>query len=181
MTVSERTFQQLALEDPSGSWELFCGQLRQKPPMSVEHNHVAYVLVGEFYRQLNLAEFEARLNSGHVQRTSENYFIPDVFVVPTSLIRPLRGKVVLEAYDVPLPLVVEVWSPSTGTFDVKTKLVEYQRRGDLEIWLIHPFERTLTAWRRQPDGSYTEFLFNGGTVQPVALPGVTIDLDALFA
>ena len=80
-----------------------------------------------------------------------------------------------------MPLVVEVWSPSTGDYDVETKLQEYQRRGDLEIWRIHPYEQTLTAWRRQPDGSYTETLYRGGRVQPVALPNVTIDLDDLFA
>ena len=180
MPVSERTFQQLAMEDPSGAWELHCGQLRQKPPMTAEHNHVSIYLAAQLIQQLDRREFEVRQNSGHVQRSAENYYIPDVFVVPTALVRPLRGRYVLEAYPTPLPLVIEVWSPSTGTYDIETKLVEYQRRGDLEIWRIHPFDRTLTAWRRQPDGSYAQFLYHGGTVQPVALTGVTIDLDALF-
>ncbi len=73
-----------------------------------------------------------------------------------------------------------MWSPSTGSFDVEVKLREYQRRGDFEIWRVHPFERTLTAWRRQPDGSYLESLHRGGTIDPVGLSGVRIDLDALF-
>jgi Uma2 family endonuclease len=77
--------------------------------------------------------------------------------------------------------VVEVWSPSTADFDVEEKLPEYQRRGDLEIWRLHPYERTLTAWRCQPGGSYTETLFAGGLVHPVAVPGVATDLDALYA
>lgn len=64
--------------------------------------------------------------------------------------------------------------------DVDSKLPEYQRRGDREIWRLHPFDRNLIAWRRQPDGSYSESHYTGGSVQPVALPGVTIDLDALF-
>lgn len=80
----------------------------------------------------------------------------------------------------PLPLVVEVSSPSTGDYDVDTKLPEYQRRGDLEIWRVHPYDHALTAWRRQPDGSYLEMGHTGGGVRPVALPGVAIDLDALF-
>ena len=75
---------------------------------------------------------------------------------------------------------LEVWSPSTGEYDVNAKVPEYQRRGDLEIWRIHPFDRTLIAWRRQPDGSYIESHYAGGTVKPVALPDVTIDLDTLF-
>ncbi len=76
--------------------------------------------------------------------------------------------------------MVEVWSPATGEYDINAKLPEYQRRGDLEIWRIHPYDRTLTAWRQQPDGSYVESLYTGGTVRPVALPNVAIDLDALF-
>jgi Uma2 family endonuclease len=77
-------------------------------------------------------------------------------------------------------LIVEVWSRSTGDFDVDAKLPEYQRRGDLEIWRIHPYERTLITWRRQADGTYNELLYTAGAVQPMALPDVTIDLDALF-
>ena len=75
---------------------------------------------------------------------------------------------------------MEVWSRSTGGYDVDAKLPEYQRRGDLEIWRVHPYERTLIAWRRQLDGTYTELLYTGGRVRPVAMPDVTADLDALF-
>jgi hypothetical protein len=63
---------------------------------------------------------------------------------------------------------------------VDTKLPEYQARGDDEIWRIHPVERTLIAWRKQADGSYVESVHREGVVEPVALPGVRIPLDALF-
>jgi Uma2 family endonuclease len=86
----------------------------------------------------------------------------------------------LEVYDEPMPLVVEVWSPSTGDYDVDSKLPEYRRRGDLEIWRLHPFERTLTVWRRQPSGGYRKRIYTGGVIRPVAIPDVTIDLDAIF-
>lgn len=181
MPVSEQTFRQLALEDPEGQWELHCGHLRRKPPMTFEHNEVASELYSRLKEQLDRNRFRVRLGMGHVRRSPENYYIPDVFVIPIDLTRPLRARPdVLEAYDAPLPLVVEVWSPSTGDYDVDGKLPEYQRRGDLEIWRIHPFERTLIAWRRQSDGSYAESHYTGGTVQPVALANVTIDLDTLF-
>ena len=149
--------------------------------MTAEHNEIASELFARLRQQLDRSRFSVRLNMGHVRHTAERYYIPDVFVIPIELVRALRGRRdVLEAYDAPLPLVVEVWSRSTGEYDVKAKLPEYRRRGDLEIWLIHPFDRVLTAWRRQPDGSYTETRYTGGTVQPVALPNVTIDLDTLF-
>jgi Uma2 family endonuclease len=92
----------------------------------------------------------------------------------------IRDRPVLAIFSDPLPLVVEVWSPSTGDYDVDAKLPVYQQRGDLEIWRIHPYERTLTAWRRQPDGLYQETIHPEGVVKPMALPGVAIDLGALF-
>ncbi len=180
MPVSAPTFEKLALEDPEGHWELHCGQPRRKPGMTLEHNDVATNLLFQLMQQLDRSAFRVRQNTGHVRRSTESYYIPDVFVVPNELARPLRGRLVLETYDAPLPLVVEVWSPSTGDYDVDSKLPEYQRRGDIEIWRIHPYERTLTAWRRQANGSYVQTLYTGGIVQPVALPNVAIDLDALF-
>ena len=148
--------------------------------MTLEHNSLGYWLSVQIATQVDRTRFDVRFNAGHVSRSPENYYIPDVMVMPVDLQQGLRGGGVLEAYAAPLPLVVEVWSRSTGDYDVETKLKEYQRRGDQEIWRLHPYERTLTIWRRQPDGSYLESLHGGGTIQPVAVPGVTVDLDALF-
>jgi Uma2 family endonuclease len=179
--MTEAAFRELALEDPEGHWELYCGHPQRKPGMTAEHNYAMHILAEQLWRQLDRQQHHVRVNAGHVPRSAENYFIPDVYVVLTEQVRRQFGTESLETFAEPLLLVVEVWSRSTGHFDVATKLKEYQERGDLEIWRIHPLERTLVAWRRQTDGTYTESHFAGGTVQPVALPGVTIDLDALFA
>jgi Uma2 family endonuclease len=181
MPVSEERYIQLALEDPEGKWELIDGCPRRKPAMTWEHNHIARELTFLLNLQLDRTAYEVVHDSGRVRRSARNYFVPDVYVVSMELVRrsfPQPGM--LESYGEPLPLVVEVWSPSTGDYDVMEKLDEYKRRGDREIWLIHPYERRLTAWRLQPDGSYTETPFTGGTVQPVALPSVTVNLDTLF-
>ena len=81
----------------------------------------------------------------------------------------------------PPPLVVEVWDPPLGDYDSDAKLPAYREHGDQEIWRLHPFERTLTVWRRQLDGIYIESVYHGGTVEPATLPGVKIELDPLFA
>lgn len=64
---------------------------------------------------------------------------------------------------------------------VDDKLPEYMRRGDQEIWRLHPFEQTLTAWRRQSDGGYRETTYRSGVVRSASLQGVEIDLAALFS
>ena len=179
--VSEQEYRRIALGDDDHLWELHQGRLREKPGMGVEHNDLLTELAFALRSQLGRREFRVRSNSARTRHTAESYYIPDVVVVPVELERPLRGRPgTLEIYNEPLPLVVEVWSRSTGGYDVNTKLPEYRARGDLEIWRIQPFERTLTVWRRQPDGSYAESVCRGGVVRPASLPGVVIDLDALF-
>lgn len=184
MTVDSRTYEQVALDDPDGKWELHDGRLRRKPDeMTLEHNDVLGRLVVSLARQLDDAVYAVRANSTRTRRVTVSYYIPDVAVVPRALIEQARTHRpgTLDAFSEPLPLVVEVWSPSTGEYDVDEKLPEYQRRGDLEIWRIHPYERILTAWVRQPDGSYGERMARSGMVEPAALPNVRADLEQLFA
>ena len=180
MVVSSKTFEQLVLEDSDRHWELHHGRLVEKPAMTWEHNITARNLIADLSAQFNRGAYQVAGNAGHVSRPEESYYIPDVFVIPRDMPRRLRQPRRMEAYPEPLPLVVEIWSPSTGAYDVDGKLPEYQQRGDREIWRIHPYERTLIAWRRQPDGSYTETLFTEGSIEPVALPDVRIDLASLF-
>lgn len=181
MPVTVETYQRVALEDPEGKWELHRGKLRGKPGMTFAHNEEIHLLAAQLYRQIDLERFSIRINHGHVNRADETYYIPDLFVVPLGLENQDWERTnVLETYGDPLPLVVEVWSPSPGGYDVDGKLPEYRRRGDAEVWRIHPYERTLTAWRRQPDGSYAETVHREGSIRPVAIPDVSIDLDGLF-
>jgi Uma2 family endonuclease len=179
--ISEETYERLALAEPDRKWELRDGRLREKPAMTSSHNWLAEKLGYMLMSQLDWSMFQVRTDKGRVRRPGATYYVPDLFVVPTSFVTPLLDQEdVLEVYDQPLPLVVEVWSRSTGDYDVEEKPTVYQQRGDLEIWRIHPYERTLTAWRRRPDGSYEKAIHREGLVGPRALPGVRIDLAALF-
>lgn len=180
MVVSFKTYEQLVLEDQDRHWELHRGRLVEKPSMTWEHNITAQNLAAELTIQLDRSLYQVASNIGRISRPEESYFIPDVYVIPREMQRRLRQPRRMEAYPEPLPLVVEIWSPSTGEYDIDSKLPEYMQRGDLEIWRIHPYERTLIAWRSQPNGSYTETLFADGSIQPIALPGVSILLAALF-
>jgi Uma2 family endonuclease len=179
--VSEQEYQNFVRSHPDGLWELHDGQLVRKPGMSFEHGEIAVMLAHSLLLQLDRSLFRVRLNDGRVRRPSDTVFIPDVMVFPTRDAAEFRGRPgTLPTFAEPLPLVVEVWSPSTGSYDVDAKIPISKRRGDLEIWRIHPYERTLTRWVRQPDGSYAELVHRGGLISPMALPSVTIDLDVLF-
>ena len=185
MPVTEETYQRVALEDTEGSWELHRGQLRSKPSGTARHNRLTCHLGFRLIDHLDRDEYCVRINCGRVRCSSERYritcYVPDVFVFPIHLTQQWQENPhALEVYADPLPLVVEVWDPPLGDYDTDAKLPAYREHGDQEIWRLHPFECMLTVWRRQPDGSYAEPVHRGGTVEPTALPGVTIDLDALF-
>jgi Uma2 family endonuclease len=180
--MSEQEYREFALGGGHGQWEFARGQLREKPPMSVEHSYVAMNLVEQLLLQLDRNQFRVTANLARLRVSADTYYIPDVVVIPAALVQALRvNSRSLDAYTEPLPLVVEVWSPSTGDYDLRVKVEDYRRRGDLEIWHLHPYERTLTTSVRQPDGAYAETVFRGGGVVVAALPRVIVDIDALFA
>ena len=179
--VSEREYQELLLGDDDHLWELWDGVLVEKPPMTIGHTDVASYLGHLLQSQLDHRWFRVHINGARLLLPTRSIYIPDVAVVPANLVLPhKRDPHGFRAYADPLPLVVEVWSPTTGNYDVEIKLKGYRERGDQEIWFIHPYERTLTAGRRQPDGSYAEDVYTGGTVPIFLLPQVSIDLDALL-
>ena len=149
--------------------------------MSYGHNRSGRRLARQLIAQLDPEEYDVLLNDGHLAATDGFSFVPDVAVVPMSLASlfetdPRR----FEEYLDPLPFLAEIWSPSTGRYDIDRKIPVYRDRGDAEIWRLHPFDRRLTCWRRLPNGNYEEIVFNGGLVRLHALPQVTVNVDALF-
>jgi Uma2 family endonuclease len=112
-----------------------------------------------------------------------NNYVPDVVVIPAAFASFRRGGGRgFDGYSQPMPLVIEVWSPSTGAYDVGAKSPGYQERGDQEIWLVHPYDVTLTRWLIQVDGTYRQSMHRPPEVLvPVALPAVRVALDDIFA
>ena len=184
MSVTLQTNQSLAqaLEDHEGKWELHQGRLREKPAMSFTHNEVMTQLGFMLTAQLPRDKYIVRINTGRLKRADVTYYIPDVFVIPR-LGPNAKGDSshTLEIYDEPALLVVEVWSPSTGGYDVDAKLPEYQSRGDLEIWRVYPADKTVTIWTRASDGAYSKRTVSSGVIQPHSLQGVEIRVADLFA
>lgn len=180
--LSEVEYEQFVWANPDHKWELVEGRPREKPGMSWEHGDIIFLLGYLLQLHLDRRLYRIGINDWRVRRVPGTIYIPDLVVVPTTNGREFAGQPGrLAIFSQPLPLVVEAWSQSTGDYAVEAKIPEYQRRGDLEIWRNHPYEQTLTAWRRLPDGTYQSTIYGEGVVHPVALPEVTIDHADLFA
>lgn len=149
--------------------------------MTTEHNMIPRRIDRHLQFQLDDREFLIAVESARLRISSGTYYVPDLCVLPTAAVRQLLERPgTFEVYDDSIPFVMEVWSPSTGDYDVEKKLAEYRLRGDAVIWYPHPYDRVLHAWERQPDGSYRELLHRAGVVPIPSLPNVAIDLDAVF-
>lgn len=186
MPIGEDLYVRVALEETDETWELHDNWLRCKPGGTFGHDELLHRRWYQSADQLDRYLFHERINAGRLALGHRTYLVPDFFVFPAAYLTEAvkrHGWESLEAYREPVLFIVEVWEPPNEAFwyDVNRKLPIYRQRGDAEIWRLHPYERTLHGWRRQPDGSYDAFVTNQGTVVLLALPGVTIDLDALFA
>lgn len=181
MPNTAHALEAVALEDLEGHWELHDGRLQEKPRMSFGHNEAARELADQLIRQLPKEMYRIFQNRGHLRAPNGATYTPDVAIVPMSLMAKLRiDPTQFEVYDEPVPFLAEVWSPKTGTYDIDSKFPAYRLRGDAEIWRIHPFQRTLTVWRR-PDGQYERTEIQENTVRLHVLPEVIIHLDFLFS
>ena len=72
----------------------------------------------------------------HCGIVDANYYIPDLVVIPTGYDPPpADNRNRLTPTDEPMTLVVEIWSPSTGGYDLNTKVPAYQARA-MGIWRL---------------------------------------------
>jgi len=142
-------YERIALAEPERRWELHDGALREKTVTAYAHNRWLSWLSRRLFAQQD--EYDVRANPGRVSRSATGVYIPDLAVIPIPLTRRFeRHPDALEVYDQPLPLVVEIWSPATGSFDLQTKIPAYQRRGgsrDLALPSVRSHADGLTPGR----------------------------------
>jgi Uma2 family endonuclease len=172
-------YEQLVATEPAFErTELFDGIPAEKSAMSWHHGDLGVELTVVLRLQVDPLAYRVRANHARLALPGgDNYYIPDIAVIPNNPPASLRA---LDLHREPVPLVVEIWSPTTSAYDAAVELPGYRLRGDAEVWWLYPPDRTLTRWLRRSDGGYDEEVIRGGVVDVVALPGVRVDLDALF-
>src|ERR1043165_8849133 len=114
-------------------------------------------------------------------------FFPDVDVVlsPDTVYapdlvcyRPGRIKAYPIRLDTPPDLIIEILSHGTKSFDLTTKLEDYQKFGVGEYWTYDPADGQLRVFRR--DGAELgRVMVSGDTFECATLPGFVIDLRPL--
>lgn len=173
---------------PEGErWELIGGVAHGMTPAPGRRHQQ---LVGELFRQVanflqghpRCAAFVAPLDvrlprAGEADDTVDTVVQPDLMVYcdPSRLDeRGARG-----APD----WVVEVLSPATSQKDLTLKRDLYERHGVIEYWALHPQDRVVTLWLREPGGerfAAPRILPAAGRLASRVLEGLEVDLDLAY-
>ena len=102
--------------------------------------------------------------------------IPDLLFISRKRLH-LVGPTAIEG---PPDLVVEILSPATRSRDLGAKMALYARFGVREYWVVDPVARSISVFVLR-DGRYEPLPQEGGIARSIVLPGLAIDVAALFA
>jgi Uma2 family endonuclease len=180
MSTSTRllTYDELrALPDLGPFYELIDGVLIVPPSPFALHGLLFQRLFGIIWNYLvplRLADY--LLAAPCDVRLGERLVVqPDIFCIAPG------GPAVFSAGVVagPPTLIVEILSPSNRRHDLVTKFEIYERAGVAEYWIADARNATLTVYLLV-NGRYVEQVHDGITARSVVLPGLTVDIPALF-
>ncbi|MDF2757973.1 MAG: hypothetical protein K0S99_605, partial [Thermomicrobiales bacterium] len=80
----EQEYRELALHDSDRLWELWVGEPREKPLMSMKHEDVASYLGAALITQLDRRQYRVNINGGRARLSPRSYYIPEVVVIPAA-------------------------------------------------------------------------------------------------
>lgn len=169
-----------AIPDDGKRYEVIDGVLFLMPAPNVAHQN-AVTAIGAYLRLYTEAAKlgKAFVSPIDVRLTPENAVVqPDVVVVLNEHRAILQNAYIFGAPD----LVVEVSSPSTATYDRRTKMDLYARAGVPEYWIADPYAETVECFMLEAGEYRSAGVFGGEATLPSAvLPNLPVRVEQFFA
>jgi Uma2 family endonuclease len=165
--------------------ELIRGKIfRMSPAPSSGHQGIVTVLISAFHQFLKNkkckvfpAPFDVRLPEypGEQDQDTETIVQPDITVICDPY--KIDEKGCKGAPD----LIVEVLSPNSVSKDLHEKFEVYEKARVREYWVVHPTEKTITAFILK-NGKYetAKPLTVGDQISSVVIPGFALSLAEVF-
>ena len=172
------TYADLCSWDDGARWELIAGVPYAMAPPSRFHQKISSNLHGQLWQFLKgkpcevyAAPIGVRLNA---DTSGDTVFQPDIVVVCDH--SKLDDSGIIGAPD----MVVEILSQSTARLDRLVKLLEYQKAGVREYWIVDPDSRTASVHVLE-NGKYIITAYGDEGTAPVhVLEGCEISLPDVF-
>jgi Uma2 family endonuclease len=169
---------QRAREASNDRFELIEGELFVTPSPTPRHQDIS----GNLYTLFRTVVFES--GRGRVYyapldvRLAENTIVqPDLIVV----LSDRQFILTVSRVEGAPSLAAEIVSPSTSAYDRVTKRNLYARHGVPEYWLIDPEAKSITILSDPREGRYHTETVASVTAVSATIPGLSVELQALFA
>jgi Uma2 family endonuclease len=155
--------------------ELIRGVLYMTPPPSESHDEAVGNLNREFQRALDRCAYRGTL---YIPRAAlwiddHTYLEPDLMYVSDELKKEMKPQHRTRA-----DIVVEITSPSSGSYDRSTKSDTYRAMGVRELWLMDTEARDIEV-RSFEAGRSANYTITD-TLRSEVLPRIEIPVSALF-
>ncbi len=164
--------------DDGRHYELFDGEIFVSPTPNQRHQWIAsdiHFLLASFVKTNKLGKVAS---SPLAVRLSTNIVLePDLLFIRKGSSADNLTTTWIEGAPA---LVVEILSKSTASRDVNRKRELYEQYGVEEYWIVDPVKQTILALSLV-DGSYQSIPQQDGNFASRALPGLEINVPALFA
>jgi Uma2 family endonuclease len=164
--------------------EIVHGESRIMPPALKKHNYLVRKLSKVLEVQLDDSEYEVHSqgNGLGIERIPLTYRIPDLMVFRAeSLRRDSAETAGNDPYIWTAPeLIVECLSPSNRKGSIQELLADYARIAVPEVWLLDPKQPQFSSYRYDSGALNQRLTTECGTVSPVLLANVTVDLAELW-
>ncbi|MGA2738814.1 MAG: Uma2 family endonuclease [Bryobacteraceae bacterium] len=164
--------------------EIVHGESRIMPPPNRKHVDLIDELLSILLGQIDRRGYRVTSSGAGlcVERIPLTYRIPDLMVFRAEAYRRDRETAGNDPYIRAVPeLIVECLSPSNRKGSVQGLLADYAHIGVPEVWLLDPEPPRFTSYRYE-SGMLRQWLeTESGSVTPLFLPNVAVDLAALWA
>lgn len=164
---------------PEGApYQLIGGKLIMTPAPEVQHQRVSRDVgfkLHEFIKKNGLGEvFLAPID---VQLSEHDVYQPDIVFIHKDRLDVIGRKKIEAAPDI----VMEILSPSTGYYDLKTKYDSYEQAGVKEYWIIDHHRKKVDVYQNK-NGKFQLHNESGDSEEVVSaiLPEFSISLAELF-
>jgi Uma2 family endonuclease len=157
--------------------EIVNGEIRIMPMAKFGHAMIVTNLNHQLFGQLDRKKYVVLTGSWGlvIQPEPLTCRAPDLAVFERSAIREVDGYI-RSAPD----LLVEVLSPRNTPKDIRLKTVEYSSLGVPEFWIVNPDRRNVEILLFEDGHLRRKTMVTEGALRPVRLPGVSIDIEAIW-
>ncbi|MFN8557312.1 MAG: Uma2 family endonuclease [Dehalococcoidia bacterium] len=167
-----------AIPDDGHRYEIVDGVLYMSPAPNIVHQRTVKRIAITLTPIVEDAGFgEVFVAPVDTELAPRVVFQPDIIVVLKDRSRVVTATRIVGAPD----LVIEVLSPGTRTYDLRTKLDAYARAGIPEYWLADPYSRSIEVLALT-DGAYRSVgIFEGdAALTSLVLPDLTATAAEFF-